>query len=107
MYNTWFVFFLKNTCFIFYFFGFRTGFRPTKGGRLILLVRRGMCTDQALFPLGIEPGIPRVRPWKELLARLFYVTMLNKLYLMHQQCYLKGKMLSRIHQEQEFDQLKQ
>jgi hypothetical protein len=21
-----------------------------------------------LFPLGIEPGIPRVRPWKELLA---------------------------------------
>jgi hypothetical protein len=21
-----------------------------------------------LFPLGIEPGIPRARPWKELLA---------------------------------------
>jgi len=27
-----------------------------------------MRTGQALFPLEIEPGIPRVRPWKELLA---------------------------------------
>jgi hypothetical protein len=27
-----------------------------------------MHTGQALFPLGIEPGIPQVRPWKELLA---------------------------------------
>jgi hypothetical protein len=35
---------------------FRTGFRPTKGGRLIWLVRRGMRTGQALFPLRIEPG---------------------------------------------------
>jgi len=51
-----------------FFFGFRIGFRPTNGGRLIWLVRRDMRTDQALFPLGIEPGIPRVRPWKELLA---------------------------------------
>jgi hypothetical protein len=31
-------------------------------------VRRGMRTDQALFPLGIEPGIPWIRPWKELFA---------------------------------------
>jgi hypothetical protein len=52
----------------FFLFGFRTSFRPTKGGRLIRLVRRGMRTVQALFPLGIEPGIPQVRPWKELLA---------------------------------------
>jgi len=27
-----------------------------------------MRTGQALFSLEIEPGIPRVRPWKELLA---------------------------------------
>jgi hypothetical protein len=27
-----------------------------------------MRTGQALFPLGIELGIPRERPWKELLA---------------------------------------
>jgi len=27
-----------------------------------------MCTDQMLFPLGIEPGIPRVRHWNELIA---------------------------------------
>jgi len=27
-----------------------------------------MRTGQVLFPLGIERGIPRVRPWKELLA---------------------------------------
>jgi len=27
-----------------------------------------MSTDQALFPLGIEPGIPQVCPWKELFA---------------------------------------
>jgi len=50
------------------FFGFRTGFRPTKGGQLIRLMCRGMRIGQALFPLGIELGIPRVRPWKELLA---------------------------------------
>jgi len=31
-------------------------------------VRRGICTGQALFPLKIEYGIPRVRPWKELLV---------------------------------------
>jgi len=31
-------------------------------------MRRGMRTGQALFPLGIEPGIPRVRPWTEILA---------------------------------------
>jgi hypothetical protein len=41
----------------FYFiFGFCTSFRPTKGGRLIRLVRKGMRTGQALFPLEIEPG---------------------------------------------------
>jgi hypothetical protein len=50
-----------HLCLIF-FFCFRTGFRPTKGGRLIRLVRRGMHSDQVLFPLGIESGIPRVRP---------------------------------------------
>jgi hypothetical protein len=31
------------------FFCFRTGFRSTKGGRLIWLVRRGMRTGQTLF----------------------------------------------------------
>jgi hypothetical protein len=51
-----------------FFFFFRTGFRPTKGGRLICLVRRGMRIGKTLFPLGIELGIPRIRPWKEFLA---------------------------------------
>jgi hypothetical protein len=36
-----------------------------------------MRTGQALFPLGIEPGIPRVRPWKELLATGAQATWLN------------------------------
>jgi len=27
-----------------------------------------MRTDQTLFLLGIEPGIPRILPWKELLT---------------------------------------
>jgi len=27
-----------------------------------------MCTDQALFPIGIESDISRVRPWKGLYA---------------------------------------
>jgi len=27
-----------------------------------------MRTDQALFPLGIEPDISQVHPWEELLA---------------------------------------
>jgi len=31
-------------------------------------MRRGTRTGQTLFPLRIKPGIPRVRPWKELLA---------------------------------------
>jgi hypothetical protein len=43
-----------------FFVCFRTGFRSTKGGRLIRLVRRDMCTDQTLFPLEIEPGIPQI-----------------------------------------------
>jgi len=51
-----------------FFFGFRIGFRLTNGGRLIQLMRRGMRTDQTLFPLRIEPGIFRVRPWNEFLA---------------------------------------
>jgi len=51
--NTYKSLFLK-----FFFFGFQIGFRPTKGGRLIRLVRRGMRTGQALFPLEIEPDIP-------------------------------------------------
>ncbi|KEH18498.1 transmembrane protein, putative [Medicago truncatula] len=49
------------------FFSFRTGFRSTKDGRKIRLVRRGMHTSQTLFPL-IELDIPQIRPWKELLA---------------------------------------
>jgi len=52
---------------IIYFFGFHTGFEPTNGGRLIRLMCRGMRIGQALFSLKIEPGILRVRPWKELL----------------------------------------
>jgi len=36
-----------------------------------------MHTSQALFPLGIEPGIPRVCPWKELLATGAQTTWLN------------------------------
>jgi hypothetical protein len=39
---------------------------------------RGMRTGQALFPLGIEPGIPRVRPWKELLATGAQATWLKE-----------------------------
>jgi len=31
-------------------------------------MRRGMQTGQVLFPLIIEPGIPQIRPWKDLLA---------------------------------------
>jgi hypothetical protein len=46
----------------FFFFFFSTGFRPTKDERLIRLVRKGMYTDQALFPQIIKPGIPRARP---------------------------------------------
>ncbi|KEH24125.1 hypothetical protein MTR_7g103935 [Medicago truncatula] len=38
---------------------FSIGFRPIKGGQLIRLMRRCMCTGQTLFPVGIEPGIPR------------------------------------------------
>jgi fibrillarin-like rRNA methylase len=30
-----------------------------------------------LFPLGIEPGIPRARPWKELLATGAQATWFN------------------------------
>jgi len=45
-----------------FFFFFRTGFRPTNGEQLIRLMCRGMRSGQALFPLEIEPGIPRVRP---------------------------------------------
>jgi hypothetical protein len=51
-----------------FFFCFRTGFRPTKGGRLIRLVRRDMRTGQTLCPMGIESSIPRICPWNELLA---------------------------------------
>jgi len=60
--------FLKISQSIYTFLFFRTGFQPTKGWRLIRLMRKGMRTGQALFPLGIEPVIPRVRLWKELLA---------------------------------------
>jgi len=50
-------------------------------GRLIRLMRRGTRTDQALFLLGIEPGIPRVRPWKELHATGAQTTWLKKIYI--------------------------
>jgi len=50
------------------FICFHTSFRPTNGGRLIWLMRRGMCTDQSLFSLGIKPDISRIRPCKELLV---------------------------------------
>ncbi|KAK2457707.1 cytochrome P450 93A3 [Trifolium repens] len=63
---------ISAKCFAFsfsaFFFLLSHRFRPTKGERLIRLVRRGMRTGKALFLLGIEPGIPRARPWKELLA---------------------------------------
>jgi len=67
--------------FIYLFFGFRTSFRPTNDGQLIQLMHRGMRTGQALFLLGIEPGIPRIRPWKELLATGAQATWLNSLYI--------------------------
>ena len=53
----------------FFFFLFLSHrFRSIKDGRLIQLVRRDMHTDQTLFSLGIEPSIPWIHPWKELLA---------------------------------------
>jgi hypothetical protein len=51
----------------------------TKGGLLNRLMRRGMGTGQALFNLGIEPGIPWVRPWKEILATGAQTTWLHQL----------------------------
>jgi hypothetical protein len=41
-----------------FFFCFRTGFRPTKGGRLIRLVRRDMRIGQVLFPWESNPVFP-------------------------------------------------
>jgi len=60
------IFSSKNT--LHFFCCFRTGFRPTKGERLIWLVHRGMRTSQMLFHLRIEPGIPRVRLWELLVT---------------------------------------
>jgi hypothetical protein len=86
------------------FFCFCTGFRPTKSGRLIRLVCKGMRTDQALFPLGIKPGIPRVRPWNELLATgtqtIWFPldVILNKLwneYICFVSCYCHTKILTQ------------
>ena len=59
---------LHLSFYLFLFFCFRIGFRSTKGIWLIRLMRRGMRAGQALFPLGIEPGILQVCPWKELLT---------------------------------------
>jgi hypothetical protein len=42
-----------------------TGFRSIKSGRLIQLVRRGMCTGQSLFLLEIEHGIPHIYTFLE------------------------------------------
>jgi len=53
-----------------FIFVFRIGFRPINDERLIRLMRRGMRTGQALFPLRIEPGISQIRPWKELMTFL-------------------------------------
>jgi hypothetical protein len=58
---------MQNICSCIFFF-FCTGFRPIKDEQLIRLMREDMHTGQTLFFLGIELGIPRVRPWKELLA---------------------------------------
>jgi len=44
-------------------------------------MRRGMRTGQTLFPLRIEPGIPQVRPWKELLATGAQTTWLTQLFI--------------------------
>lgn len=50
------------------FFCFCTGFRPINSGGLIRLMRKGMRTGQALFLLGIEPYISRIRLWKKFLT---------------------------------------
>jgi len=55
-------------------FFFFIGFRLINGGRLIQLVRKGMRTNQALFFLRIESGIPQIRPWKELLITIVQAT---------------------------------
>jgi len=39
-------------------------------------MRRDMHTDQALFPLEVEPGISWVRLWKELFATEAHATWL-------------------------------
>jgi hypothetical protein len=75
--------YVKKITMILFFFGFRTGFRPTKDGRLICLVCRGMRTGQALFPLGMEPGIPQIRPSKELLATEAQATWLITMILIN------------------------
>ena len=41
-------------------------------------MRRGMHIGQALFFLGIEPGIPLVRPWKELLVTIAQTTWFER-----------------------------
>jgi hypothetical protein len=51
----------------------------SKGGRLIRLVHRGICTDQVFFLLGIEPGVFRIRPWNEFL--LFGSSNLVKIHI--------------------------
>ena len=66
--------------YFFLLFGFCIGFRPTNGGRLIRLLRRGMCTGQTLFPLEIKPDIPQIRPWKELFATRAQATWLSLFY---------------------------
>ena len=43
-------------------------------------MRRDMSTDQVLFSLGIEPGIPRVRPWKEFIGTRAQTTWLVMQY---------------------------
>ncbi|KAK2445092.1 ERBB-3 BINDING PROTEIN [Trifolium repens] len=42
-----------------------------------------MCTGQTLFPLEIEPDIPRVRPWKEVLAAGAQATWLSTRHKSH------------------------
>jgi hypothetical protein len=65
----------------FLFFLLSHRFQPTKGERLIRLARRGMRTGQALFPLRIESGIPRVRTWKKLLVTGAQTTWFTKSHI--------------------------
>lgn len=97
--------------FFFFFFFFCTDFWSIKGGRFIRLVCRDMRTGQTLFLLGIEFGIPRIHPWKKLIAtgaqttwfscESFYLRMIQPHHLsiiIYRNCYWKGQIRSIIKQ---------